>query len=144
MTPSDWIPAPNFLRTCADGCPISILRPAAVVAKSLALFAQMLRVFLRLIGNVESVGFVQRSLFVRVHVDVTLDAHLSHVSPTVPAHPLSFARRALVLAEATLLSLVRRKTFALWSCLWKQEQCFKAFFHVVQWLHLMVIRLPGY
>lgn len=50
-------------------------------------------------------------LFVRVDVDVTLDALLSHVRPAVPTHPLALALGALVLTETSLLALVGCETF---------------------------------
>lgn len=68
---------------------------------------------LGLVGNVQAVGFLQGTLFVRIHVDVALDALLSVVGPRVPGHPLPLALGALVLAEATLLALVRRLAFGL-------------------------------
>lgn len=52
-------------------------------------------------------------LFVRVDVDVALDALLSHVGPRVAAHPLPFTLGALVLSEASLLPLVGREALAL-------------------------------
>lgn len=48
-------------------------------------------------------------LFVRVDVDVALDALLSHVGPGVAAHPLSLTLGALVFSEASLLPLVGRE-----------------------------------
>lgn len=51
-------------------------------------------------------------LFVRVDVDVALDALLSHVGPGVAAHPLPLALGALVLTEASLLPLVGREPLA--------------------------------
>lgn len=50
-------------------------------------------------------------LFVRVHVDVTLDTFLTHIGPGVSTHPLSFAFRTLVLAKASLLPLVGGQSF---------------------------------
>jgi len=47
-------------------------------------------------------------LFVRVDVDVALDALLARVGPAVARHPLALAARTLVLAETALLALVRR------------------------------------
>ena len=71
--------------------------------------------FFSLVRDVEAIGFVQRSLFVGIDVDVALHTHLSHVSPTVPAHPLSFARGTLVFTEATFLALIWREAFSFWS-----------------------------
>lgn len=68
---------------------------------------------LGLIGNVQAVGFLQGTLFVRIHVDVALDALLAVVGPRISRHPLPFALGTLVLAEATLLALVRRLAFGL-------------------------------
>lgn len=90
-----------------------LLDSSAVVSKSFALFTQQLRVDLGLVGNVQAVGFLQGTLFVRIHVDVALDALLAVVGPRVPGHPLPLALGALVLAEATLLALVRRLAFGL-------------------------------
>lgn len=47
----------------------------------------------------------------RVNVDVTLDALLSHVGPRVATHPLPLTFGAFVLAEAPLLSLIRGQAF---------------------------------
>lgn len=47
----------------------------------------------------------------RVNVDVTLDALLSHVGPRVAAHPLPLTFGAFVFAEAPLLSLIRGQAF---------------------------------
>ncbi len=41
-----------------------------------------------------------------IDVDVAFDAFLSHVGPRVATHPLSLTLGALVLSEASLLSLV--------------------------------------
>lgn len=49
----------------------------------------------------------------RIHVDVALDALLAVVGPRISRHPLPFALGTLVLAEATLLALVRRLAFGL-------------------------------
>lgn len=54
-------------------------------------------------------------LFVRVDVDVALDALLSHVGPGVAAHPLPLTLGALVLSEASLLPLVGREPLTFWS-----------------------------
>ena len=56
-------------------------------------------------------------LFMRVNVDVALDAFLPHVGPGVPAHPLPLALRAFVFPEAPLLSLVRGQAFTFGSSL---------------------------
>jgi len=56
-------------------------------------------------------------LFVRVHVDVALDAFLPGVGPAVARHPLPFAARTLVLAKTSLLTLIRRHhRLRSWSC----------------------------
>ena len=57
------------------------------------------------------------NLFVRVDHDMTLDAFLSHVGPTVAAHPLAFTLGAFVLSEAALLALVGRQALAFWPSL---------------------------
>lgn len=66
-----------------------------------------------LIGNVQAVGFLQGTLFVRIHVDVALDALLAVVGPRISRHPLPLALGTLVLAEAALLALVRRLALSL-------------------------------
>ena len=47
-------------------------------------------------------------LFVWVDIDVAFDALLSHISPTVSAHPFTFTFGTFVFAKASLLSLVWR------------------------------------
>ncbi len=89
----------------------------AVISEYLALLTQRLRVLLGLVGYIQAVRFVKRSLLVRVDVDVALDAHLPHVGPTVATHPLAFARRTLVLSETSLFALVGSEAFAFRSCL---------------------------
>lgn len=58
----------------------------------------------------------------RVHVDVALDALLSHVGPGVPAHPFSLALGTLVLTEAALFALVRGQTLSFGACLEDRKQ----------------------
>lgn len=53
----------------------------------------------------------------REHVDPAFDALLAVVRPRVAAHPLALTLRALVLAEASLLALVRSQTLAFRTCL---------------------------
>lgn len=50
---------------------------------------------------------------------MTLDALLAHIGPAVARHPLALAFRTLVLAEASLLALIRRQALALRSRLRK-------------------------
>lgn len=47
----------------------------------------------------------------RVNVDVTLDAFLSHVGPGVATHPLPLTFGAFIFTEAPLLSLIRGQAF---------------------------------
>lgn len=61
-------------------------------------------------------------LLVWVHVDVALDALLSHVGPGVPTHPFSLALGTLVFAEAALFALVRGQTLAFGACLEGRKQ----------------------
>lgn len=56
-------------------------------------------------------------LFVRIDVDVALDAFLTVICPRVAGHPLPFALWALVLPEAALLALVRCLALGLWASL---------------------------
>lgn len=56
-------------------------------------------------------------LFVRIDIDVTLDAFLTVIRPRVAGHPLSFALRALVLPKAALLALVRSLALGFWASL---------------------------
>lgn len=53
-----------------------------------------------------------------INIDVALDALLTMVCPRIARHPLSLALGALVLAETTLLTLVRCFPFRFWTCLW--------------------------
>ena len=61
-------------------------------------------------------------LLVWVHVDVALDALLSHVGPRVPAHPFSLALGTLVLSETALFALIRGQTLAFGACLGDRNQ----------------------
>lgn len=90
---------------------------SAIVAQRLTLLAEMLRVHLALVGHIQTIGFFQRPLLVRIHVDVTLDALLAHIGPAVARHPFALALGTLVFAKAPLLALVRRQALALRSCL---------------------------
>lgn len=56
-------------------------------------------------------------LFMRINIDVALDAFLSHVGPTVPRHPLSFAFGALVLTKTPFFPLIRSQTLSFRTCL---------------------------
>ena len=68
--------------------------------------------FLGLIGHVEPVGLVQRSLLVWIHVDVTFDALLPSVRPAVAAHPLALAQRAFEFSETSFLALIWSEALA--------------------------------
>lgn len=72
-----------------------------------------LGVHLALVGNIQPVGFLQRALLVRVHVDMALNTFLALIGPGIARHPLPLALRAFVLTEAALPALVRRLTFSL-------------------------------
>lgn len=61
--------------------------------------------------------FFVAHLLVGVYVDVALYALLTHVRPAIAGHPLTFALRALVLAEAPLFALIRCEAFAFRTCL---------------------------
>lgn len=52
-----------------------------------------------------------RYLFVWIDVDVAFDTLLSHVGPGVATHPLPLTLGALILSEASLLSLVGCQPF---------------------------------
>lgn len=97
------------------------LHMTTVVAQDLALFTEVLRVFLALVRNVQAIRLLQGSLLVWIHIDVALDALLPHVCRGVTAHPFSLAFGALVLAKAALLALVRRQTLTFGACLERQE-----------------------
>lgn len=87
------------------------MHAAAVVAQDFALLTQVLRVLLALVRDVQAIGLLQRTLFVRIHVDVALDTFLSHVGPGVSTHPLPFAFGAFVLSEASLFPLIGCQSF---------------------------------
>ena len=76
------------------------------------LLTKVLRVFFRLIGHIQSVWFLKRTLFVWVHIDVALLALLTRVSPGVARHPFTLTFGTLVLSEATFLSLVGSQTLS--------------------------------
>lgn len=97
------------------------MSPATVVPQALALLTQILRMLLGLIRYVKPVRFVQRSLLVRIYVDVTLNALLSRVGPAVTAHPFAFAQRTFEFAKASFLPLVWSEAFAFWSGLKKKQ-----------------------
>lgn len=65
-------------------------------------------------------------LLVRIHVDVALNALLTHVGPRVPAHPFSLALGTLVLAETALFALVRGQTLTFGACLEDRKQTQRA------------------
>lgn len=83
---------------------------ATVKAEEFAFLAQVLRVLLALVADVQSIRSIERTLLVRVDHKAAFDAHLTAVGPTVATHPLAATGRALVLAEAALLPLVRRQS----------------------------------
>lgn len=66
---------------------------------------------------INSIIIIYRNLFVRIDIDLALDAVLTNVCPAVARFPLSLALRALELSETALLSLVRRQAFFAWRCL---------------------------
>jgi len=88
------------------------LSPATIVAKALAFLAEILRMFLGLIRHVESIRFVQRSLLVRIHVDVTLNALLPSVRPAVAAHPLALTQGTFEFSKTSFLPLVWSETLS--------------------------------
>lgn len=100
-----------------------LLNSSTVIAESFALFTEQLRMHFGLVGHIQAVWFLERSLqrmgvlFVRIDVDVALDAFLAVICPRVAGHPLPFALWALVLPEAALLALVRCLAFGLWASL---------------------------
>lgn len=115
-----------------------LLNSSTVIAESFALFTEQLRMHLGLVGHIQAVWFLERSLqrmgvlvtitscsaithntnlFVRIDVDVALDAFLTVICPRVSGHPLPFALWALVLPEAALLALVRCLALGLWASL---------------------------
>lgn len=67
-------------------------------------------------------GWFFSYLFVRINVNVALDALLSHVSPGVSAHPFSLAFGALIFTEAAFLALVRGQAFSLGTSLKKTKK----------------------
>lgn len=56
-------------------------------------------------------------LFMRIDIYMTFNAFLTHISPAVSRHPFALAFGTFVLSEASFLSLIRRQTLALWTCL---------------------------
>lgn len=94
---------------------LTLLSTATIVTKALAFFTEILRMFLGLIGYVEAVGLVQRSLLMRIHVYVTLNALLPSICPAVAAHPLSLAQGAFEFSETSFLPLVWSEALAFWS-----------------------------
>lgn len=91
---------------------LTLLSPATIVAKALAFLTEILRMFLSLIRHVEPVRLVQRSLLVRVHVDVTLYALLPSVRPAISTHPLALAQWAFEFSKTSFLPLVWSETLA--------------------------------
>ena len=89
-----------------------------------------------LVGHVQSVRFLQRPLFMREDVYVTLDTFLAHIGPAVARHPFAFTLWAFVLSEATFLPLVRRQTLALRPSLW-------TIFDVVTFVEAEVAKITG-
>lgn len=64
-------------------------------------------------------------LFVRVHVDMTLDTLLSHIGPGVSTHPLPFAFGTFVLSKTSLLSLIRCQSFTFGPSLKQNSRIFR-------------------
>lgn len=56
-------------------------------------------------------------LFMWINIYVAFYAFLAHIGPAVAGHPFALAFGALVLAEASFFSLIRRKAFAFGSSL---------------------------
>ena len=74
----------------------------------------------------QSVWLVQRSLFVWVHVDVTLNALLPCVGPAVSTHPSALAQWTLKFSKTPLLPLIWSQSLAFWSRLkWNTNQDMK-------------------
>lgn len=112
------------------------LHTTTVVAQDLALFTEVLWVFLALVRHIQAIRLLQGSLLVWVHIDVALDALLPHVGPGVPAHPFSLALGTLVLPEAALLALVRCQTLTFGACL-------RAILNVVSFVETEVAQVVG-
>lgn len=94
-----------------------LLDTPAVISQGLAFFTEVLRMFFALVRDVQPIRFFQRTLFMWVDIDVTFDAFLSHVGPTVTAHPLSFAFGTLVFSKAAFFALIRCQSFTFGPCL---------------------------
>lgn len=73
--------------------------------------------FLGLIGYVETVRLVQRSLLVRIHIYVALNTLLPSIRPAVTTHPLSLAQRTFEFSKTSFLPLVWSEALSLWSSL---------------------------
>lgn len=108
-----------------------LLHSAAVVAEDFAFFTQVLRMLFTLVRHIQPIRLLQRSLLVRVNVDVALDTFLSHVGPGVPAHPLPLAFWTFILSKTPLFSLVRGQALAFGSSL-------RAVFDVVSFVETKV------
>lgn len=78
------------------------------VPKPLASLAQVLRVVFGSISNVQSLGFFQGTLRVRVYHDIAGLTLLPSVGPTVGAHPQTAALWASVFTKTTSVPLIRR------------------------------------
>lgn len=107
---------------------VSVVIFPAVIAKLFAFLAKLLR--MRLAGVnfvIIFIGLLQGFLFVRVNVDPALLALLSHVGPTVAAHPLSAALAALIVPKTAPLPLVWRQSCLAAALVWCQTCLFSAF-----------------
>ena len=98
-----------------ESCFLTLLRPATVITQSFALLTEVLGMFFRLIWYIKSVWLVQRSLFVWVHVDVTLNALLPCVGPAVSTHPFALAQWTFQFSKTPLIPLIWSQSLAFWS-----------------------------
>ena len=78
------------------------------VAESFAFFAQVLRVAFWSIPNVQAIGFIQSTLRVWVHNDITILTLLTSVGPTVGTHPQTVTLGTSVFSETTAFPLIWR------------------------------------
>lgn len=75
------------------------------VTEALAFFTQVLRVLLRAIPLVQPIRFLQRTLRVRVHQNITILTLLTRVGPTVGAHPPAVTLRTSIFSKTTAIPL---------------------------------------
>lgn len=78
--------------------------------------------FLGLIGHIESVRLVQRSLLVRIHVYVTFNALLPSISPAVTTHPLPLTQRTFEFSKTSFLPLIWGEALTFWSGLKSKKE----------------------